>query len=291
MPDIGHCLDWLRFSTDDTMALARFIATYNEFLSYETAKPTPLPHYAQVCAYDQFRCDWHDEKPEQKILFTFTGTHLRRWGRAGGSPAHLLTFALACSASRITRLDFAIDLRGHECAEAQDIGILLDQAIPRTRTRVYSQVTSRSETGRQGCTVYLGARQSSRLLRVYDKSAQTDDDEPWIRIELETKKPLANNLALAMVRHGIGEAGRQAINDFVQMRCPWFDESVRTAKTIYVDPVGRHESDWEKWILDIALPNVIKALNQDVPHSRERISACLRSIERANNAWDTRDID
>lgn len=292
MTEIGYCLDWLRWSTSDYDTPARFRDMFSSFITDKTAKsPIPLPHYTKTEACDVIRFDWNETDPRMKCLCTMTGANLRTWGRAGGSIKALLFFAMACKDVTVTRLDFAVDLRGDANIEAQDIALLLDQNIARCRAGNWTVINSMSETGRAGCTVYVGARASRRFLRVYDKAAQTDSLDPWVRIELETKKPFANQVALAMLQNDIVDSGCCAIRDFIHSGAPWFDNAVLVHTGNLIDPVPKRETNHDAWVLAVALPAVLVACNQDLPGVRDAVRLCLRIIDRANDPADLSDLD
>lgn len=88
---------------------------------------------------------------------------------------------------QMTRLDLALDI------EADPISRLvasIDQDLYISKARNIKYITSKQGEELKVETIYIGSRQSTVMLRVYDKALEqkTEDGKPWTRIECEIKK-------------------------------------------------------------------------------------------------------
>ena len=59
------------------------------------------------------------------------------------------------------------------------------------------------KNGRVGKTIYIGSRSSEKMIRIYDKAAEQNQEGVWIRYEIETKGDFADKCF-----RRIKEAGR-----------------------------------------------------------------------------------
>jgi len=195
----------------------------------------------------------------------------------------LLSFVLAQPGARVTRVDFALDIHD-KGARPDDIlnAHLAGKSI--TRARTHSRLASVANGGAEGVTVYIGGRQSPRLLRFYDKGVQAGTNEDWLRAELEVKKPLADPLIRAMHKSGIEAAGLQAMRDYFVAGVSWFDDVTAGHSDAQYKRPGRKDTDWEKWVQDVALPNVIRAMKGGVGQVEAHIRGALNQLEKDGGA-------
>lgn len=107
----------------------------------------------------------------------------------------------------VTRLDLAIDDIG---AHYYSIESVIDQLQNGDYSSKFKgfQVLCSHKSGTNGYTVYLGSRQSSCMVRIYDKQAEQNSkfkssgapliETPWIRWELELKHINAHQSAVSL---------------------------------------------------------------------------------------------
>lgn len=88
---------------------------------------------------------------------------------------------------RITRIDLAHDCFNGEVS-LDDVANWYDSGLFRANTRgKYPKMKILSDCGSgDGSTIYIGSRESGKMLRAYEKGKQLGDpDSEWVRIELE----------------------------------------------------------------------------------------------------------
>lgn len=240
------------------------------------AKLAPLPAYNRAAKLNVGRLDWHTEKPEQKRLLTFSGRDIANLAAFGVTQNQLLSMVLSLPLPSITRLDFATDIHYGEVT-ASDVKTLLERGYVSTSARKSSDIEERvigSEGS--GMTVYIGSRASTLMLRVYDKGKKERSGYNWLRIELEAKKERAMILAREILKHELHTAGCAAIRQFASIDSPEISDALTGAIEIDLS-VGRKLTDWEKWVVEVALPNVQKAFEQELPGVVEWVSGAAWS--------------
>jgi len=274
-PEITSQLDWLRVTVPHTSAIQSYLDTFPGECIVESEGARAWGVYTDVLLFSAGRVDWNQERPELKVCFTWTGSDLDKFQT---HHKKLLAWAVSQPGAKVTRLDFAFDHRGKHCAP-DDVLACYERGYAKTHARTHSRVSSARNGAREGVTVYIGGRQSTRLLRVYDKAAQQEESGNRTRVELEVKAPLAGKLAEAMVEYGINAAGMAAIKGFIVTGVRWIDDVTSGNDAAIYERAGRKETDWEKWVLDVALPNVLKAMKEDVGNIRALVRGYMATLD------------
>lgn len=228
-------------------------------------KIAPLPFYTHGTEYQFGKVYVNEKRPEQKRLIVMTGDDWTNLSLAGKDPTLTLRMILAYPYVNITRLDFAVDIRDEDFT-ISDLLTAWDNGTMRTSAETVDRVQRKGKGGKDlGQTVYIGSRSSERLVRCYDKGAQLNIGEKWARIEIELKGRWAIATAKEMASGRTVEAGKGVIRQFVTSGVAWFDNALAKGKGDgYVVPDKRAQTDHEKWLMNIAVPAVLKAIQSDV---------------------------
>lgn len=267
-------LDWLRYSVpysvtpENCVPKGAVFEPSGEVLS-------PLRMYDTAVSLVCGRVDWNSERPEQKRLVNFNGSALAGLVASGEKIGDLLAFVDGLEGAKVTRLDFAIDVRGMG-ANPLDLKVAFEAGRGTTVAQSGQIVENRARDGKQeGVTYYVGARASERFLRVYDKAAQVGEGEDWVRIELELKGGQARAALSAMVRFGVIAAGKLLIRQFYSgTGVEWYDNAIAGEGGVYVEPVGRVRTSRERWIIE----QVIPALEKELRRGNERVRFALQKL-------------
>ena len=264
-------LDWLRFTVPHDLQI-------EDVLPFDWAIPvrlpsplTPYPSYNTALKMRIGRVDWHDGRPEQRKMFTLTGDDFMLLARENFNVDMLLMAMSKVEKLNVTRLDFAVDvyepgIRANEVYQAFERGGLKTQS--KTVRRVQSGDAPRNFD--PATTVYIGARSSVAMLRVYDKGKQQRLDIDWVRIEIEAKQEKAGKLAGAMLMHGIHDAGCEAIKGAALVDVDWWLPALDGNAELDLS-LGRRETDWEKWVRETVIPNFERAVKTDANGAREAL--------------------
>lgn len=258
MIEVSYTLDWLRFSTDVDISVS-------SIWPYAWAKPDgrtidPLPAYNRCVSLVIGRVDWHDSRPQQRQLITLTGNDFVKLRREGISQAVVLAAALAIPNVTITRLDFAVDIKGEGVRTADVLSAVENGRVSTSARRigVIREASIDNPLG-GGLTLYVGSRSSLTLIRVYDKAAEQGISGDWVRLELEAKQEKAYRMAEAMISQGIALAGCAAIREVFRTDIEWIEKALNGEGTINLN-LHRKHTDWEKWIVKVVIPNYERAV-------------------------------
>ena len=117
------------------------------------------------------------------------------------NPRAVLRLALNMGAT-IRRIDLAVDL--HKELDQHSLYFRLTQGEAKTASKKFQRIQSDT-----GWTIYVGSRTSEKFLRIYDKQAEAQLQEPLTRVELECKGDYA---------HGIGQhVDQNGYHDFTSI--------------------------------------------------------------------------
>mgnify|MGYP002412516457 CR=1 FL=1 len=273
-----YSIDWIRYSLPYVTPNHEVLPTWDVF-DWQGETVTPLKNYNTAIAFDCGRLDWNTLAPRQKKLVTLTGRDLQELVNRGYGIQELLNWVSTRSGLKVSRLDFAIDVHGMKAGPVQVFDAhMRGECITRAKKAILIDATQ----GYQGVgqTCYIGTRESMKFLRIYDKAKEGGDmQSDWTRIEIELKDEYALTAVKAMARHGIIEAGKKVMRDYIMTGIKWFDDGVEAGiEGVYVDKVAHEPTDWEKWVLAVALPAVQSAIRKNVPGVHEEIRKTLKDV-------------
>jgi len=269
-----YCVDWLRFTVGDLPTAFAFAHSIGGTKT-ENENASPLPYYSDFRLYDFCRIDWHTLKPEMRVCVTMSGEHLRIYEASDKTIFGLFSKVMAIENLTITRIDLAMDIYDFPLACPREVFLAHKNGHMSTRATTSSVLESRSEHNRPGLTVYIGSRESPRLVRVYDKQAETKTARPWTRIEIEIKKPLAERAAFEVVKYGIIATFKLEFLEFIpHSGVSWIDERIARDTGLLALPVGRKETDKDRWLHETVLPLILDAI-------RRGDMAIIRPVEGA----------
>lgn len=272
---VSVSIDWLRYSVAwpsvavrDGRLVERDALTLGEIAARAALMPSealkltgevlaPPKGYDTRLGLSYGSLRFHTGRVEQKIGVEFTGRDLDGLRAAGVDVIQLLAWVCSRPGSRVTRLDIAVDVFGE--ADPLDVyrAWLDGELVSASRqcNVVHSQRRVGSEIVSLGVTVYVGSRNSDRVLRVYDKALQRGESFPWTRIELESGGKRADLLAARLAgADDWREVARAAVRAFCAApSVEWYTAAV-SGPIVELPVVRRHASDRKRWLLEQCLP-------------------------------------
>lgn len=269
-------IDWIRWTYKNNRISTNATPDHAAFRIKEPLKKA-LPWYDAALRLENGRVDWHTEKMEQGVMVTLTGRDLAGMREAGFSDRALLEF-IHKTGGQTTRIDFAIDVIDGSVTP-DEFGAVVDGGELQARSKKRLRWSSKDGNGEEAVTVQFGSRESERCLRVYDKAKEQKVSGDVIRFELETKGRQARALVRSMVAHGIQKTGKQAMRNFMSGNTSYWDKITDVGDNApAIEKIGRKETDWERWVIDIALPAVIKAYKAGLSDVVEAVDLELLGI-------------
>lgn len=286
-------IDWLQWSVEWPTSVGTFPSEPNAMKDLlRSALPPggevtltdelirPMAGYNSGMQASHARLFWHTENRNQHIGVLMTGQDLRNVILIPFPHEALIRWVVAKS-RKISRLDFALDVFDTE-ANPSDLMEQWKSGKAATAARKVMEFTSYEKdtdgTPVASPTVYMGARESDRQLRIYDKAKQMGVNRQWTRIELQVRDARAWHLAEAMVRYGIARAGQQAVRDYFTVLEPsWWVDAVQGEAT-YIKPVGKPETNTEKWIREVCLPAIRREATKQIEDGSWRLYDALYGL-------------
>jgi len=203
--------------------------------------------------------------------------------RAEGVIDKELAAYIAAHHGRASRVDLAVNILDGKMT-IKDLREAWSRGEAKTEARKATQVTGLSD---QGDTLYIGSGLSNRYFRAYNKAAQVNDSEAWIRLELECKRVLA---AATLQAIAISADTRAYINaaivDFVDFpTLPEFQQATRD-RNAEIPHMVRKMTKTYRWLIETIAPCLAR---YEVEHPKEDIErAFLTAWDIARKEWSKR---
>lgn len=147
-------------------------------------------------------------------------------------------------AKTVSRLDVAIDVKPG--GMVRRLANLCKADMFTSHARKWYVI----ESAAGGLTLYIGSRESERMLRIYDKSAEQGMCAGlWDRIELEVKDKAALRLARALATQDMQAIIKGWITDFCDFPDNGWKVAMAEGQSNYV-PSQRKATDTREWLLN-----------------------------------------
>jgi len=264
-------IDWLQYSVEWPPSLHAFPtggASLNEVL-----KACLPPHdafgltgeigyggkgYTDSMQGTHARLFWHRQNRMQHIGVLMTGEDLRATLTIPYPHEALVRWCVARS-KKIARIDFALDVFDPK-SNPLDVLTLWKRghvATPARTVQVFNTYTTSSDgVVIEAPTVYVGAANGDRRMRIYDKAKEQGVSGTWTRLELQLRDDRAWAFAKSCAIYGIERAGQQAIRDYVSIpKLNWWNNAL-IAELAYIEPSGRKETNTDVWIREVCFPAI-----------------------------------
>lgn len=276
-PFYRYSIDWLRYSLPYHYALEDVLPQWDKFVWSGETGPA-LPNYTHAAILESGRVDWNPSRPEQKKLITLTGDNLQELINHRYAAQVLVEWITRQKGLKVSRLDFAVDCYNFG-GRPQQVYRKHRQGKCQTRAKKATLINATEGKESKGQTCYIGTRASMKYLRVYDKAAESKEPGDWIRIEIELKDEYALTALHAMARHGIIEGGKAVMRKYIETGLEWFDNAMKEGEEgVYVEPVEHKLTDWETWVINVALPAVQEAMWKRTPGVRDGVISTLKGL-------------
>lgn len=203
------------------------------------------------------------DRPEMGHHVILSGKALQKLVAAGIDLFDLVHDVLALGA-KIKRLDLALDIQ----ESGEKVETFVDayrDGLAETATRSFHEV--RGLLPENGHTAYFGSRTSERMVRVYDKAAETGLlPLSWLRVEAEIKGNRAHGIARHLIELPTKQRTRAIhgiIRDIVDFPTIPAWAGALDAVEIDLAPSGRKDTDTKKWLLDACAQSLAKYIERE----------------------------
>jgi len=218
---------------------------------------------------------WHTEHPSMRVLVEMTGQGLSKFRMFGETDDQIIRWFTEKGA-RFTRVDFAVD-----CFDSGFAACWVDddwgEGIYHTAARSVLLMQGRTQDESKGDTVYLGSKDSTRRIRIYDKGKERGVDRDWLRCEMQWKKERAEQMGYDMSREGVKSAGMAHLRDYVPgSNYYWLEGAFLDDVEIFdIEAMGRPVTNTERWLFETCIPAIAKAAEAGVPGIVEALEAII----------------
>lgn len=277
MTNTAYSIDWLTVTFPFSIEgfWPKSLAIESNALTEDIPSRRP---YNQAASVGDVRLYWHDEHEEFKVMAVIDGQSLSKLRSRNIGDEDLQNW-INRHGGKITRVDFAIDIFDAE-AFAPDVFYAweCDQlATPSKSVNLFLN----GKKGTDGATVYIGSRQSERMVRVYDKGSQQGTKLDWTRVEVELKGARAEQVLNATRGLPPKALGLSILAEIVEwsdvswLENLWLDEY----EEIDIDKIGRPETNTEKWVREVCIPAVERAAKSGMKGVESALRGIIRDID------------
>lgn len=230
--------------------------------------------------------------PEMGVHIIYSGQALQALHSNDVLIEEIITNAIRTGA-RATRIDVAMDFYNGR-AEVSAYATALERGNAITSAKSWRKI----QNSEGGATLYVGARSSERMVRIYDKKAERAaafevvDMASWIRAEVEFKGDRAKNLLLALKGNDIDDALRSHLIDAIDFPnvAEWKQATRSGATTVEVSSTVRKLTKTRHWLMTTVAQTIAKEVAQDGQFYAQLMTEVNLQIERLLNGKDV-DID
>lgn len=206
-------------------------------------------------------------RPDMGVCFVASGNAINRIAQLADT-RHVVKALddYGFSYGRASRIDLALDyydagITAYQIAEQLSLAKIETDA--RKANVVRGMIRSKNGVEDDGITVYLGARQSPRFVRVYDKNAESNGATPSTRFELEAKNDYAKKIWKSISGHRSPDVVKQAVQGAIgSFVTDWNlpDVNALFASNAQWEPAPRDDpqADIKAWLSRQVIPTLVR---------------------------------
>ena len=261
MIEIDYSIDW--FSGTKLSGPLVFDKAFPESMGQTVSTAKPRNGYNHA---DMLKCGavilHHNQYRDMGYHAQFDGASIRELRNAGMTDTQFVR-RLSSMSVKASRIDVAMDIFGSDDLTVASIANAVErgQIAAVTKKATYTHGVGGKTNG---ATLYLGSRQSERMLRVYDKAAESGlDDIKWIRLEFEIKDEQAHAVQGAIVvNNSIADVFRAVWDKFIRYCDVEALSSLVGETTATIPDVPRKVHSTVAWLLDQVIPAMVNFQEQ-----------------------------
>ena len=253
-------IDWIAFTTNLDFDNLDIIDNNLEWLELDKG----MLGYKSMSVEQITKIKWlKDGNENMGMHFIISGQSCRYLEALNVSLLDILKKLNEISTITITRLDIAMDLF-HDSNLLNLIVQSYNLDNYKSKAKSSNIIISKNSNGRVGTTVNFGSRQSSILIRIYDKGAEQDLQVDWVRIEVECKDKKYNEKIINNINSlGVSATYKAIINNYLAFLeykdsnisrskvAIWWSKTIDTIDKIklYEAPVSKSLDEVKRWLI------------------------------------------
>lgn len=220
-------IDWIAFTTNLDFEMLDIIDINLEWLELDKG----MLGYKSMSVEQITKIKWlKDGNENMGMHFIISGQSCRYLEALNVSLLDILKKLNEISTITITRLDIAMDLF-HDKNLLKLIVESYNLNNYKSKAKSSNIIISKNSNGRVGTTINFGSRQSSILIRIYDKGAEQDLQVNWIRMEVECKDKKYNKKIIDNFNNlGLAATYKAIINNYLAF-LEYRDANISRSKT------------------------------------------------------------
>lgn len=290
-------IDWIAFTADLEIELLDIINANLEWLELDKG----MLGYKSMSIEGTTKIKWlKDGNADMGQHFIISGQACRILESLNISLLDILRKLNENSTINITRLDIAMDLF-HDNNLLNSIVEAYNSDNYRSKTKSSNIIISKGCNGRIGTTINFGSRQSSVVIRIYDKASEQDLEVNWIRIEVECKDKKYNKKIINNFNNiGLSATYKAIINNYLAFLeykdnnisrskvAIWWSKTIDTIDKIklYEAPEAKTLDEVKRWLINQTSASFATVLQSE--QSREFIDEMVSVGTRKmkNKHWN-----
>ena len=205
-------IDWIAFTADLEFEILDLININLEWLELDKG----MLGYKSMSLEQTTNIKWlKDGNENMGQHFIISGQSCRILEALDISLLDIIRKLNTISTVSITRLDIAMDLF-HDKNLLKWIVEAYNSDNYKSKTKSSNIIVSKNSNGRVGTTLNFGSRQSSVVIRIYDKASEQDVNVNWIRMEVECKDKKYNKKIIDNFNNiGISATYKAIMNNYL----------------------------------------------------------------------------
>lgn len=259
----SFAIDWIRVTTKNH-TLVEMVDKFSWGLDFEQWSATkPKQGYTHCIIHPWgHMIFWHIERKEMGINIMFSGRAMNELYSNNVDVKELLRY-FKQEKFTYTRLDLAIDVRDVKI----DIVSLMDCEHTGSANND-PELYMKGPKARGGATIYVGARQSEKFLRIYDKAKEQKlNDVLWTRFEIEMKGRTATKIAYQLCEMTYEECGKvtqQMIKGIYNPENSTFQEAME-GSPVRVSSTKNESHNTYEWLMNTVAKTLARTI-VSLPH-------------------------
>lgn len=274
-------IDWISITSHkkkDTMSYACYPALHDwenwELASGRNGYNEGAKHETGAMVYR------NSNRLDMGIHVVYSGKTLQRIQEYFGVSPYDIVEYHSVQRDNFARMDIALDIKNTDLTVQMFVDEYKENRCI-TKLRTASEIKN---IGSDGHTFYIGStKKRKKLMRIYDKKAETNTSINWIRIEAQIMgKPATELTKLMYLEEAITRVMLGALFDIADFPMIEIWKDIIDGKSVVnLGASNKQSSDTRKWLNSVVFKSILKESELDVQWFDEYIASLLVARNKA----------